>query len=140
MCSPTPRKLRPESCRGFERRCACGPPPLTTQTHVGGSRSTRRLSNHAMAHGVSAAPSLALERRFPVLAGRLPRRPLAALPTPVHRLAALGGDAGVADLWIKRDDRTGEPYGGNKVRKLEWLLADALARGHRTVLTTGALG
>jgi D-cysteine desulfhydrase len=93
-----------------------------------------------MPHGVPADPSLALERRFPLLAGRLPRRPLAALPTPVHRLAALGRDAGIAELWIKRDDRTGEPYGGNKVRKLEWLLADALARGHRTVLTTGALG
>jgi D-cysteine desulfhydrase len=82
----------------------------------------------------------ALERRFPALAGRLPRRPLAALPTPVHRLADLGRDAGIAELWIKRDDRTGRLYGGNKVRKLEWLLADALARGHRTVLTTGALG
>jgi D-cysteine desulfhydrase len=93
-----------------------------------------------MAHGVVVAASLALERRFPVLAGRLPRRALASLPTPVHRLAALGRDAGLADLWIKRDDQTGELYGGNKVRKLEWLLADALARGHRTVLTTGALG
>jgi D-cysteine desulfhydrase len=84
--------------------------------------------------------AIALERRFPALAGRLPRRALATLPTPVHRLAALGRDAGIAELWVKRDDRTGEPYGGNKVRKLEWLLADAIARGHRTVLTTGALG
>lgn len=55
-------------------------------------------------------------------------------------MSDLGRDAGIADLWIKRDDRTGEIYGGNKVRKLEWLLAEALARGHRTVLTTGALG
>jgi D-cysteine desulfhydrase len=84
--------------------------------------------------------AIALERRFPALAGRLPRRALATLPTPVHRLAALGRDAGIAELWVKRDDLTGEPYGGNKVRKLEWLLADAIARGHRTVLTTGALG
>lgn len=84
--------------------------------------------------------TLALERRFPVLAGRLPRRALAALPTPVHRLAALGDAAGLRDLWIKRDDLTARVYGGNKVRKLEWLLADALARGHRSVLTTGALG
>ncbi|MCC6847514.1 MAG: pyridoxal-phosphate dependent enzyme [Deltaproteobacteria bacterium] len=83
---------------------------------------------------------LALERRFPVLAGRLPRMALAALPTPAHRLADLGRDAGVAELWVKRDDLTGEPYGGNKVRKLEWLLAAARARGHRSVLTTGALG
>jgi D-cysteine desulfhydrase len=97
-----------------------------------------------MRHGVSSssahAAPLALERRFPVLAGRLPRRPLASLPTPVHRLAALGRDAGLPELWIKRDDQTGTLYGGNKVRKLEWLLADARARGHRSVLTTGALG
>jgi D-cysteine desulfhydrase len=83
---------------------------------------------------------LALERRFAGLAGRLPRRPLATLPTPVEPLAALARDAGVGELWVKRDDRTGTVYGGNKVRKLEWLLADALGRGHRTVLTVGALG
>jgi len=55
-------------------------------------------------------------------------------------LTTLGRAVGLPELWIKRDDRTGEPYGGNKVRKLEFLLADAVARGHRTVLTTGALG
>jgi D-cysteine desulfhydrase len=93
-----------------------------------------------MAAAVSSSPSIALERRFPELAGRLPRRSIASLPTPVHRLAALGGAAGIDELWVKRDDLTGQPYGGNKVRKLEWLLADALARGHRSVLTTGALG
>jgi len=97
-----------------------------------------------MAAGVSTVPSvaapIALERRFPEVAGRLPRRALADLPTPVERLARLGREAGIAELWVKRDDRTGEPYGGNKVRKLEWLLADALARGYRSVLTTGALG
>ena len=86
-----------------------------------------------------AAP-LALERRFPELRGRLPRLALATLPTPVQRLGALERDVDVAGLWVKRDDLTGVPYGGNKVRKLEWLLADALARGHRSVLTTGALG
>ncbi len=87
-----------------------------------------------------AVTAIALERRFPVLAGRLPRRPLAALPTPVEPMAALGRGAGIPELWVKRDDLTGQPYGGNKVRKLEWLLADALAQGRRTVLTTGALG
>lgn len=87
-----------------------------------------------------AAEPIALERRFPELAGRLPRRALASLPTPVHPIATLARSAGAGELWIKRDDLTGTLYGGNKVRKLEWLLADALARGHRTVLTTGALG
>ena len=90
--------------------------------------------------GFDAAPLHALERRFPALAGRLPRRALARVPTAVHRLAALERAAGTGELWVKRDDRTGDRYGGNKVRKLEWVLADALGRGHRAVLTTGALG
>jgi D-cysteine desulfhydrase len=93
-----------------------------------------------MGRHVVSSSELALERRFPALRGRLPRRALATLPTPVHRLAGLERATGLRDLWIKRDDQTGTLYGGNKVRKLEWLLADALARGHRTVVTTGALG
>jgi 1-aminocyclopropane-1-carboxylate deaminase/D-cysteine desulfhydrase-like pyridoxal-dependent ACC family enzyme len=44
------------------------------------------------------------------------------------------------DLWIKRDDQTHEVYGGNKVRKLEYLLAEALARGVNRVVTVGAAG
>jgi D-cysteine desulfhydrase len=63
---------------------------------------------------------------------------LASLPTPVEAAPALG-----ARLWVKRDDLTGSPsvgYGGNKVRKLEFLLADALRRGRRAVMTLGAAG
>jgi 1-aminocyclopropane-1-carboxylate deaminase/D-cysteine desulfhydrase-like pyridoxal-dependent ACC family enzyme len=43
-------------------------------------------------------------------------------------------------LWIKRDDQTAEPYGGNKVRKLEFLLAAATSRGARRLITVGAAG
>src|SRR5438132_3727390 len=64
---------------------------------------------------------------------------LAHLPTPVEpmdRLAeALGLPAGT--LWVKRDDCTGLAGGGNKVRKLEYLCADAIARGCDTLVTGG---
>ncbi len=67
------------------------------------------------------------------------RFPLAHLPTflePMERLAAtLGGP----ELWIKRDDQTGLATGGNKTRKLELLLADALEREADVVLTVGAV-
>ena len=68
------------------------------------------------------------------------RRPLAALPTGLDPAPALGAAIGAPDLLAKRDDVAGSPYGGNKVRKLEYLLGDALARGCNAVLTFGAAG
>ena len=82
---------------------------------------------------------IALERRFPALTGRLARVPLTTLPTPVEPLAALGRTLD-ADLWIKRDDASGASYGGNKPRKLEFLLGGARRRGTGSVLTFGGLG
>jgi D-cysteine desulfhydrase len=74
---------------------------------------------------------------------RLPRLRLGDVPTPLQpaprfsaRLAALAG-AGV-EVWLKRDDLLGPAFGGNKVRKLELLLGDALAQGADCVITTGA--
>lgn len=58
-------------------------------------------------------------------------------PTPIHRLPRLSDDLGI-DLWIKRDDLTGFALGGNKGRKLEFLIADALARGAKTIVTCGS--
>jgi D-cysteine desulfhydrase len=73
----------------------------------------------------------------------IPRYPLAFLPTPLHpltRLDAWLADRGTpAEMWIKRDDQTGLALGGNKTRKLEFLLADALALGCDTLITTGAV-
>jgi len=60
-------------------------------------------------------------------------------PTPVWELAHLGDERGPAPVWIK-DDGAYSRFGGNKARKLEWLLADARRRGKRTILTGGALG
>jgi D-cysteine desulfhydrase len=68
----------------------------------------------------------------------LPRLPLAHLPTPLVEPARLARSLGL-DLWVKRDDATGGAEAGNKIRKLEWLLADALARGAGTVITCGGL-
>lgn len=67
---------------------------------------------------------------------------LATLPTPLHALPrlreALGGATRCPRILIKRDDLTGLAMGGNKARKLEFLIADALAQGASVVLTTGA--
>ena len=83
---------------------------------------------------------LALAARYPALGASLPTVSLGAWPTPVQAAdrAALTGDC--AGLWLKRDDRCATPYGGNKVRKLEFLLADALRKGHESVFTFGVAG
>jgi D-cysteine desulfhydrase family pyridoxal phosphate-dependent enzyme len=68
----------------------------------------------------------------------LPRFPLAEVPTPVQRLKRLSAYLGGPGILMKRDDMTGLAFGGNKTRKLEFLLAEALARGADTLLTAGA--
>src|SRR5262249_11883505 len=64
--------------------------------------------------------------------------PLAHLPTPLTRPKRLAEAMGI-DLWVKRDDMTGGPEAGNKIRKLEFLLADALEKGADTVITCGGI-
>ena len=70
------------------------------------------------------------------------RLPIATLPTPLHDLPrfreALGGTASCPRILVKRDDLTGLALGGNKARKLEFLIGDALERGATVVVTTGA--
>ncbi len=63
------------------------------------------------------------------------RAPLAHLPTPFEELPALAAELGGPRLFVKRDDQTGLALGGNKARKLDFILADAAARGARTVIT-----
>jgi D-cysteine desulfhydrase family pyridoxal phosphate-dependent enzyme len=76
-------------------------------------------------------------------APHLPRIQLATLPTPLQEAArlraALGGPARCPRILIKRDDLTGLALGGNKARKLEFLIADALAQQATVVVTTGAV-
>lgn len=69
----------------------------------------------------------------------LPRLKIAHLPTPVERLPRLSAELGGPRLWVKRDDQTGLAFGGNKTRKLEYLLAEAQANGARTLVTAGAV-
>jgi 1-aminocyclopropane-1-carboxylate deaminase/D-cysteine desulfhydrase-like pyridoxal-dependent ACC family enzyme len=70
----------------------------------------------------------------------LPRVALGSFPTPVVRADVLAEAAGVRGLWVKCDDLSAEPYGGNKVRKLEFLLGEALRQGATDVITFGAAG
>jgi 1-aminocyclopropane-1-carboxylate deaminase len=71
------------------------------------------------------------------LEDRFARTPLAFFPSPVHRLERLSRELGV-EIWAKRDDvSSGLAFGGNKVRKLEWLAADALAQGCDTLVSIG---
>jgi D-cysteine desulfhydrase family pyridoxal phosphate-dependent enzyme len=71
----------------------------------------------------------------------LPRYPLATLPTPLHRARNLETALGprCPRIYLKRDDLTGIAFGGNKARKLEYLLADALANEATMLVTEGAV-
>ena len=69
-----------------------------------------------------------------------PREPLLFGPSPVHPLERLTAHLGGARLWAKRDDcNSGLAYGGNKTRKLEYLVADALAKGCDTLVSIGGV-
>ena len=68
----------------------------------------------------------------------LPRTSLGFFPTPIHPLPNLSTRLGGPALWVKRDDQTGLATGGNKTRKLEYLVADALQQRADTLITVGA--
>jgi 1-aminocyclopropane-1-carboxylate deaminase/D-cysteine desulfhydrase-like pyridoxal-dependent ACC family enzyme len=80
-----------------------------------------------------------LFRLLPAARDSIPWMPLAELPTPLHDVE-IGTAAQPCRVRIKRDDLAGDPYGGNKVRKLEFLLAHARERGMDRVITAGAFG
>src|SRR3712207_9026929 len=68
------------------------------------------------------------------------RYPLLFGPSPVHRLDRLTAHLGGAAVWAKREDcNSGIAYGGNKTRKLEYLVADALAQGCDTLVSIGGV-
>ena len=79
-----------------------------------------------------------LAAAYPRLASRIPRLRLAELPTPVDTVT-LRTASGEHDISIKRDDLTGKLYGGNKVRKLEYLLHKAQVRDSRHIATFGTV-
>ncbi|MFD2264895.1 D-cysteine desulfhydrase family protein [Lacibacterium aquatile] len=69
----------------------------------------------------------------------LPRLPFATAPSPIEALPRLSAALGGPQIFVKRDDTVGPAGGGNKARKLEFLLADAKAKGADVILTCGAL-
>lgn len=73
-----------------------------------------------------------------MMPARFPRIRLGHLPTPLEPLRRLSDALGGPEIWIKRDDCTGLATGGNKTRKLEFLMAEALAEGADLVMTQGA--
>ena len=70
--------------------------------------------------------------------GRFPRIKLGHMNTPIEFLPRLTEKIGKAEIWIKRDDCTGLSTGGNKTRKLEFLMAEAIDQGSDLILTQGA--
>ncbi len=83
--------------------------------------------------------SPALFRRFPAAERAIPWMSLGQRPTAVETVR-LPCDGGTRTILVKRDDRTAALYGGNKVRKLEFLLAEAVRVGARRLITAGAVG
>src|SRR6516165_688479 len=75
-----------------------------------------------------------------MLIGSFERYPLLFGPSPVHPLERLSAHLGGAPVWAKREDcNSGIAYGGNKTRKLEYLVADALAKGRDTLVSIGGV-
>jgi len=74
-----------------------------------------------------------------VALNEVPRRRYTAGPTPLQHLPRLSDQLGGPQIWIKRDDQLGLTQGGNKTRKLEFLIADALEQGADTLITVGGV-
>lgn len=81
-----------------------------------------------------------LFQQFPGLKDKLPYVSLCQIPTPVNKLDKLGQAIGLEHLYIKQDGLTAQPFGGNKIRKLEFLLGEALQQGAQEVMTFGFAG
>jgi 1-aminocyclopropane-1-carboxylate deaminase/D-cysteine desulfhydrase-like pyridoxal-dependent ACC family enzyme len=81
-----------------------------------------------------------LFKQYPLLEERLPYISLGEFPTPVQELERLSTELGIGNLYMKRDDLSGRLYGGNKLRKLEFILGDVLRSGAKEVVTFGGAG
>jgi 1-aminocyclopropane-1-carboxylate deaminase/D-cysteine desulfhydrase-like pyridoxal-dependent ACC family enzyme len=81
-----------------------------------------------------------LFEQYPLLREKLAHVPLGEFPTPVQQLERLGAELGIGQLYIKRDDLSGRLYGGNKPRKLEFILGGALRSKAKEVITFGCAG
>ena len=88
----------------------------------------------------TVAPDMALSlcKELSLKLAQFPRVSLGHLPTPLEPMDRLSEELGGPRLWVKRDDCTGLSSGGNKTRKLEFLMADAATKGADTIITQGA--
>src|SRR5690606_5685314 len=126
--------------------------PASRRGRLSRGCSTSRARRVCMARGQPPRPrrvpppspvrrsglEVALHRRPTMHLARFPRVRLAHLPTPLEPLPRLSEELGV-ELWIKRDDCTGLAGGGNKTRKLEFLLGEAFEQEADTLVTQGAV-
>ncbi|MBM3167251.1 MAG: pyridoxal-phosphate dependent enzyme, partial [Chloroflexi bacterium] len=81
-----------------------------------------------------------LFRKYPALKGHIAWQSLGNFPTPVRKLEKLGKEIGHQNIWIKQDDKSSDAYDGNKVRKLEFILPEALRLKRKTIITFGGIG
>jgi 1-aminocyclopropane-1-carboxylate deaminase/D-cysteine desulfhydrase-like pyridoxal-dependent ACC family enzyme len=88
----------------------------------------------------AGSSTIALFDAFPRLAAVAPRIALGTVPTPLEAVRLALPTGGTREVLVKRDDLTSVTYGGNKVRKLEFLLAAARRKGARRLITAGAAG
>jgi D-cysteine desulfhydrase len=146
--APPDRLRHPAAARRLGRRAfiALGLGAAGAAVLGGGGASylTRRLNavgrfDPAALHALRGGEEPELFRRFPGLADAVPWRPLGRFPTPVEELHPPGRAPGVR-LLVKRDDLCSTLYGGNKVRKLEHLLAEAALARSTTLVTVGGFG
>lgn len=135
----------------FEERAFVDALNLTLETHPDwvkelnnlGIFSTQTADRSKVPQSNKHVP---LFNAYPTLKNELFYVSLGDFPTPVHKLEKIEHLLGIEHLYIKRDDlsgaqeATGRLYGGNKVRKLEFLLAQALAYGAKSIITFGGVG
>ncbi len=98
------------------------------------------VSDETTTPEAAGAPEMMASRckALSITLARFPRVRLGHLPTPLEPMDRLSDHLGGPRLWVKRDDCTGLSSGGNKTRKLEYLMADAQAQGADCIVTQGA--
>lgn len=98
-------------------------------------------SGGIMADVIDGEHTIPLFKAYPALKDVIPHKNLGVFPTPVIKAEKLGAAIGLEHVYIKNDGASGgSSFGGNKVRKLEFLLADALAKHATAVMTVGGAG
>src|SRR5579862_8787556 len=89
---------------------------------------------------INTLDSIPLFDAYPTLKEKIPYIKLGNFPTPIKKLENLGHYLGAKNLYIKQDNLSGDLFGGNKVRKLEFLLGAAEKLNATGVITTGGAG